>query len=84
MEQRRFRHKLNMLEPGTKILGCIGILILIGLISYVFRFKTAAFCIWTIAGIVFVVLLVLLAVESYQDKVMNDIAIREDREKGKD
>ena len=76
---KRFKHKLNMLEPGTRMLKCIGILILIGLLFYVFRFSIAAFCIWTLAGIVFAVLLVLLAIEAHQYNVMNDIAIKENR-----
>ncbi len=72
-----------MLEPGTRMLKCIGILILIGLILYIFRFRTAAFCIWAISGIVFVVLLVLLAIEARQDNVMNDIAMKEIHKNGR-
>jgi len=73
-----------MLEPGTRMLKCIGILMLIGLLFYVFRLKTAAFCILAVSGIVFSVLLVLLAIEAHQDKVLNDIAIKENRKNGED
>ena len=79
--EKRFKHKLNMLEPGTRMIECIGILILVGLIFYIFRLKTVAFCIWVAAGIVFAVLLVLLTIEAHQDKVMNDIAIKENQKK---
>ena len=81
-KEKCFKHKLNMLEPGTRMLKCIGILILLGLLFYIFRIKIAAFCIWALSGIVFVVLLVLLAIEAHQDNVMNDIAIKENRENG--
>lgn len=71
-----------MLEPGTKMLKCIGILILIGLILYVIKFRTAAYCVWAISGIVFAVLLILLAIEAHQDKVLNEIAIKENKKNG--
>ena len=83
-KEKRFKHKLNMLEPGTRMLKCIGALILIGLFFYIFRIKTAAFCIWAVSGIVFAVLLVLLAIEAHQDNVLNDIAIKENRKNGID
>ena len=80
-EEKRFKHKLNMLEPGIMMIKCIGILILIGLLFYVFQFRIVAFCLWAASGIVFVILLILLTIESHQDKVMNEIAIKEKQEK---
>ena len=76
-KEKRFKYKLNMLEPGTRMLKYIGILLLIGILLYIFRFRIAAFCVWAVSGIVFAVLMILLAIESYQDNVMNDIAIKE-------
>ena len=81
-EEKRFKHKLNMLEPGTKMLKCIGILILIGLLLYVFKFRIAAYCVWAVSGIILVVLLILLAVETHQDNVMNEIGIEENKKNG--
>jgi membrane-bound ClpP family serine protease len=81
-EEKRFKHKLNMLEPGTKMLKWIGILILIGILLFVFQLRKAAFCIWAIAGIVFVILLILLAIEAYQDNVLNESAIEENKKNG--
>ena len=81
-EEKRFKHKLNMLEPGTGMIKCIGILILAGLLFYIFRFRIVAFCMWAASGIVFAVLLVLLVIEAHQDNVMNDIAIKENRKNG--
>ena len=81
-DEKRFNHKLNMLEPGTKMLKWIGILILIGLLFYVFKFRMVAFCVWALSGIILVVLLILLAIENYQDNVMNEIGIQENRKNG--
>ncbi len=81
-KEKRFKHKLNMLEPGTKMLKWIGILILIGLLLYVFKIRMAAFCVWGLSGIIFVVLLILLAIENYQDNVMNEIGIEENKKNG--
>ena len=81
-EINRFKHKLNMLEPGTKMLKWMCILIFVGILFYAFRFKMAAFCAWAASGIIFVILLILLAVETYQDNVMNEIAIEENKKNG--
>jgi hypothetical protein len=81
-EEKRYKHKLNMLEPGTKMLKWIGILILIGILLYVFHFRMAAFCVWAVSGIIFVVLLILLAIEAHQDNVLNEIAINENKKNG--
>ncbi len=69
-----------MLEPGTRMLKWICILIFSGLLLYVFHFRIAAFVVWIAAGINFAVLLILLAIEAYQDNVLNDIAIKENNE----
>ncbi len=63
------------------MLKWIGILILTGFLLYVFQFRTAAFCVWAVSGILFAVPLILLAIEAHQDNVMNDIAIKENRKK---
>ena len=79
---KRFKHKLNMLKPGTKMLKWIGILILIGLLLYFFKIRMASFFVWGLSGIIFVVLLILLAIENYQDNVMNEIGIEENKKNG--
>ena len=80
--EKRYKHKLNMLEPGIKILKIIGILIFIGLPLYVLHFRVAAFCIWAVSGIIFAILLILLAIEAHQDNVMNEIGIEENKKNG--
>ena len=42
----------------------------------------AAFCVWIVSGIIFFVLLILLAIEAHQDKVLNEIAIEENKKNG--
>ena len=73
------KHKLNMLEPGSKMLKWTGILVFVGFLLYVFKLRMAAFCVWAASGVILVVLFVLLAIESHQDKVMNEIAIKENQ-----
>ena len=73
------KHKLNMLEPGSKMLKWTGILVFVGFLLYVFKLRMAAFGVWAASGVILVVLFVLLAIESHQDKVMNEIAIKENQ-----
>ena len=82
MEEKRFKHKLNMLEPGTRMLKWIGILVLTGILLYVINIRVAAYCVWAAAGIIFAVLVILLAAEAHQDNVMNEIAIKENKKNG--
>ena len=50
--ETRYRHKLNMLEPGTAMLKWVGI---------------------------FLMLMILLIVDAHQDRVLNELAARENR-----
>lgn len=50
--ETRYRHKLNMLEPGTAMLKWVGI---------------------------FLMFMILLIVEAHQDRVLNELAARENR-----
>ena len=81
-EEKNYKHKLNMLEPGIRMLKSIGILFLAGLLFYIFQLRIAAFCTWAASGTVFAVLLILLVIEAHQDNVMNDIAIKENQKNG--
>ncbi|MCR5628867.1 hypothetical protein [Eubacterium sp.] len=81
-EEKCYKHKLNMLEPGSIMLKWIGILILIGLVLYIFQLKIVAYGAWILSGIIFVVLLILLTIEGHKDKVMNEIGIKENEKNG--
>lgn len=78
--ETRYKHKLNMLEPGTVMLECIGVLLLGGLVARLFRLKLVSYIIWGIARAIFLVLLILLAVEAHQDNVLNSIAVQEHKD----
>lgn len=78
--ETRYKHKLNMLEPGTAMLKWIGILLLGGLVLRLFRLKLVSYIVWGLAGAIFLLLLILLAIEAHQDSVLNEIAAQEHKE----
>ena len=73
------KHKLNMLEPGTKMLQGIGILLLSGLACLLGKWRLPAGVLLGLAGLAFLVLLILLAVEAHQDQVQNEQAQTKER-----
>lgn len=77
--ETRYKHKLNMLEPGTALLQWIGILLLVGFILRLFRMKLMSYMVWGLAGTFFLLLLILLAIEAYQDSVLNESASQEQK-----
>ena len=77
--ETRYKHKLNMLEPGTAMLKWSGILLLAGLVRLL-RLKLVSYIIWGLAGAIFLLLLILLAIEAHQDSVLNEIAAQEHKE----
>ena len=77
--ETRFRHKLNMLEPGTEMLRWTGILLMVGLALRLIGLKTPATIAFGLAGALLLLLMVLLAVEAHQDRVLNEIAMKEEK-----
>ncbi len=80
--ETRYKHKLNMLEPGTVLLKWCGILLAVGLILRLFRLKAIAYLVCGLAGGIFLLLWILLVIEAHQDGVLNEIAARENKEDG--
>lgn len=78
--ETRYKHKLNMLEPGTAMLKWSGILLLVGLVMRLLRLKLVSYIVWGLAGVIFLLLLILLAIEAHQDSVLNEIAMQEHKE----
>ncbi|HHZ05537.1 MAG TPA: hypothetical protein GX401_01915 [Clostridiales bacterium] len=76
----RYKHKLNMLEPGSVMVKIIGILILIAFILYVFSLKLLAGIFVGLGFLMLAVLLILVGVELHQDKMMYEDAKKEDKE----
>lgn len=76
----RYKYKLNMLEPGLIMMKLIGVLFITGILFWAAGWHWLSSITLFLAGAVFVVLLILLAIEAHQDKVLNDIAMRENNE----
>ena len=73
------KHKLNMLEPGTKMQQGIGILLLSGLACLLGKWRLPAGILLGLAGLAFLVLLILLAVEAHPNRVQNEQAQTKER-----
>ena len=75
-----YKHKLNMLGPGRVMLKWIGILLLAGFVLWLLRLKFISCIVFGLAGAIFLLLLILLAIEAHQDSILNEIAAREHKE----
>lgn len=75
---KNYKHKLNMLEPGSKILKLLGILLVGGLLTHIIQQYTVRNILLVIVGIMLATLLILVVVELHQDKVLNEQAMRLD------
>lgn len=76
----RYKYKLNMLEPGLIMMKIIGALFVFGIIFGVAKWHWLSIIFWSLSGIIFAALLILVAIETHQDNVLNDIAMRENNE----
>ena len=75
--ENRYRHKLNMLEPGTRMLKLAAALASVAGVCALFKWTLAARLLALAAGLVMGILLLLVTVELHQDKILNEIAARE-------
>lgn len=64
--KRRF--KLNMLEPGIRICKICGVLLLLAGMLYLFHCRTASILLAAVAALLFVILMILVKIELYQDE----------------
>ncbi len=76
----RYRRKLNTLEPGTRMLKIAGVLALLGVITHGLKMCLPAVILLAAAGLITAVLLILVRIELHQDKVLGEIARRENEE----
>lgn len=74
---KRYKHKLNMLEPGLIMMKIIGVFFVFGIVCWVARWHWLSMTFWLLSGILFAALIVLVAIEAHQDNVLNDIAMQE-------
>lgn len=65
--RKRKRIKLNMLEPGCKMCKISGILLILASICYIFRLQSFSLILLCCSILIFVVLLILVRIELYQD-----------------
>ncbi len=79
--ENRYKHKLNMLWPGQTMPKIVGVFLLIGILTWLLKWRMIASSAFILAGVVLAVLLILVAIELHQDKVLNEIAMRENEEK---
>lgn len=81
---KKYKYKLNMLEPGSKMLGAIGICLAVSFVFYIC--KVTFFCrfFFGLAMLIGFVLWVLLMIESHQDRVLNEQIIEQRRKFGDD
>ncbi len=76
----RYKYKLNMLEPGLIMMKLIGTLFLFAIVFWVAKWHWLSVILGVLSGILFATLLILVAIEAHQDKVLNEIAMRENKE----
>ena len=79
----RYKYKLNMLEPGLLMMKIVGALFISGIVFWAAKWHWLSIIFWSLSGIIFAALLILVAIEAHQDKVLNDIAQWENNESEK-
>ena len=77
---KRFRHKLNMLEPGIVMLKINAALVACGTVFSLLEWKIVSIIAYGLAALLMLVLLILLRIEQHQDRVLNELARRENEE----
>ena len=77
---KRFQHKLNMLEPGIVMLKIHAVLVACGTIFSLFEWKTVSIIAFGLAALLMLAMLILLRIEQHQDRVLNELAQRENKE----
>ena len=78
---KKYKHKLNMLEPGLKMVKAIGCLAMLSLVSYFIKAVRISFLFGALAGLLAITLWILIIIEQHQDNVMNRQGIEEERGK---
>ncbi len=77
----RFKHKLNMLEPGSRMLLAAAVLFGLGLLCRVFSWHTGMLILFILSAVIVFVLIILVAIELRQDRILNKIAEEEAKQR---
>lgn len=81
---KKYRYKLNMLEPGIKMIKLIVGFIILSVIFYFLKLIVLCYIFGGLGGITSFILWVLIMIEQHQDRVLNEQAIEERRRNGED
>ena len=73
--EKHFRYKLNMLEPGIMMIRMIGVFAAMALLFWAVEWNILCIAALATAGIILLVLLFLIVIEAYQDNVLDKILI---------
>jgi hypothetical protein len=79
---KKYKYKLNMLEPGLKMIKVIGIFLVLDFLFYMIRVNLLCLIFSSLAALLSITLFILLIIENHQDRVLNDQAIQERRRNG--
>jgi F0F1-type ATP synthase assembly protein I len=79
---KKYKHKLNMLEPGYRMIKAIGILGAFALIFFLIKEIFLSFLFGGLAAMIGIILWILLIIEHHQDRVLYDQDLTERRKNG--
>ncbi len=66
---KKYKYKLNMLEPGTMMIKAMGISVVLGIVFDITNIILFSYIFYGFAALLGIVLWILLLIESHQDKV---------------
>jgi hypothetical protein len=78
----KYKHKLNMLEPGLKMIKVMCVTGILAVIFYITKLSLLCYIFGGLTLLLGIILWILLIIESHQDKVLNEQAIQERRING--
>lgn len=81
---KKYKHKLNMLEPGLKIVKMIGLFVVLSLVFYSIHAVLLSFICGCLAVALGIILWILIMIEQHQDNILNQQAINERKKNGED
>lgn len=81
---KKYKYKLNMLEPGWKMIKATGMFGVLGFTFHIININLLSYIFGGLAVLLGITLWILLIIESHQDKVLNEQAINERRKNGED
>jgi hypothetical protein len=81
---KTYKHKLNMLEPGLKMVKMIGLFGGLSLVFHCINADLLCFLCGSLAVALGIILWILIMIEQHQDNVLNQQAINERKRNGED